>query len=186
MEPRTAANKKSIKATLEFLRELLSSKSSDLISHELLEALKSQGTLAKYENASKGIKGMSLNTFKMLANEEISGGFPRIDELRKQVLNKLQTGQLDASQKASKASKTRDKHSLEDELGHLRAANIVLLRAVANALNDLRSGAEARTDAVRKRLASEAVSRIHASLTANSPPYDTESAVELSISKSPQ
>ncbi len=49
-------------------------------------ALKSQSAFAKYEDAR--LSGVSLNSFKKIANEHVHGGFAYVDQLRTAVLAK--------------------------------------------------------------------------------------------------
>lgn len=54
----------------------------------LITKCKSQSMLTSISRKSIGIEGMSLNTFKKYANEEINGGFSAINTLRKKIYNK--------------------------------------------------------------------------------------------------
>lgn len=186
MDPRTASNAKSLNSTLEWLRDIIVSPEKYRASSVVLYALKTQGNLAKYENSEAGIKAMSLNTFKAVAAGEVPGGFNQFDSLRRQALDKLAQSDADAESKdGTKASKKRAIKRLASDVEALKAANLVLLRTVVKAMDDLNSVAEAKNDSVRRRLAAEAVGRIHASLSTNTPPYDTVSSTAIKFARAP-
>lgn len=185
MGPRLEANRESVKATLEFLREICAKPGGDECSVELRQALISQGKLAKYENTEKNIKGMSLNTFKAVSDDSIAGGFARLDKLRREARERLNHVDVvsDPGAAVTQSAKTKVLKSLKQETGILQAANLVLLRTVGLALNDLRDIAGTHNEVVRKRLLSEAESRIHAALSVNSPPYDAPDGAEPKVTR---
>lgn len=186
MDPRPVANASSLNATLALLRNIITNPDKYRHDDELLDALKTQSRLARYQNPGAGIKGMSLNTFKAIANSDAPGGFSQFDSLRRQALEKLTQFQADTGlSDNTQASKKRKLKRLDSDVDVLKAANLVLLRAVGKALADLMDIADTKAESVRKRLAAEAEARIHASLSVNAPPYDNVNASGISVTRMP-
>ncbi len=81
----------SVKKQFELLKQVISDLNSvaSAVRDALLPALVSQGALAALELPEIGIVGMSLNTHKAIANNELSGGYEAINEHRKVALEKL-------------------------------------------------------------------------------------------------
>lgn len=75
-----------IEALVGLLREALASSAFRSKSPELMEALRSQGSLARYSDAKRGVVSMSLNHQKRLASQAL-GSFSVLDELRRSVLS---------------------------------------------------------------------------------------------------
>ena len=55
----------------------------------LINALRSQGELAKYSNPEKQIYGVSLNTLKSVGDKHLLNGFDSLDIARKKSLQKI-------------------------------------------------------------------------------------------------
>lgn len=90
-----------------------------------------QSSLASIERKSIGIQSMSLNTFKIHADEYIDGGFDTFNNLRKAINQKYKNKKPTQTQKFKESSKTY-KEKL-DEAERLRA---ILIRAY-NDLNKI-------------------------------------------------
>lgn len=56
----------------------------------VLQACKSQGSLALFSSDERGIESSSLNTMKAQANRVLDDGFVGLDRIRKNVLTKLE------------------------------------------------------------------------------------------------
>jgi hypothetical protein len=70
----------------------------------ILLACKNQHSLAKLSDDNHGLVATSLNTMKSQANNELRNGFISLDQLRKNVLLKLETCKQ-SSNKATRGSK---------------------------------------------------------------------------------
>lgn len=79
-------NQQSLRATMNFLLDLIKNAAKYKYEDELKEALRTQGNLAKYSNEKKGIVSCSLNTLKVNAELAFIGGFNELDEKRKSAL----------------------------------------------------------------------------------------------------
>lgn len=85
----------SVRKQFELLKQLTADPSSvaDGVREVLLPALASQGALAALELPEMGIVGMSLNTHKAIANDELSGCYEAMNEYRKAALEKLKAAE---------------------------------------------------------------------------------------------
>jgi hypothetical protein len=82
VDPRVDGHRRSILALHAFLTELATNPPKDVHSESVVGALKSQGSLAAFEDHGKGISKMSLNTAKRVADTVVPGGFTELDRLR--------------------------------------------------------------------------------------------------------
>lgn len=78
---------------------------------ELLTAVSSQGSLACFSDPSRGVVGMSLNTFIKHSNT-LAGGFKGIDKLRGELKNLLTQKAPVRTKKESRRSLTSEKQEL--------------------------------------------------------------------------
>lgn len=184
MDLKSVVNTNSLKATFDFLREIIAYPTKYREATDILDTLKTQAKLAKYENPEAGIKAMSLNTFKAVADFDAPGGFSQIDSLRRQAIDKLTQAEVNVGlNDSTKASKKREIRKLSSDMDALRAANLVLLRTISKVLVDLKNISDTEDESVRKRLSTEAEVRIYASLSANTPPYDTVNSSSIKLAK---
>jgi hypothetical protein len=188
MNAQSKLNIKSVAATLKLLREVCTTPQKYIDVHELVEALRSQGKLANYQDPTRAIKPMSLNTFKSSAEEvgELKGGFVAIDKLRKEAAAAIEKTSvvLDPELIDSNAAKKRAINELHAQTMSLKATNQVFLRAIERVLLDLEDIADTTSASLRKRLKSESEERIHAALSVNSPPYDSVQTAAIKMTKS--
>lgn len=89
VDPRVDGHRRSILALHAFLTELATNPPKDIHSESVAGALKSQGSLAAFEDHAKGINKMSLNTAKRIANTVVPGGFMELDRLRQRCVGLL-------------------------------------------------------------------------------------------------
>lgn len=89
VDPRVDVHRRSILALHAFLTELATNPQKDIYSESVAGVLKSQGSLAAYEDHAKGITKMSLNTAKRIANTVVPGGFTELDRLRQRCVDLL-------------------------------------------------------------------------------------------------
>lgn len=89
----------SVRNQLELLKHIIDDPTSvpKEITDLLRTALLSQGALAALELPERGIVGMSLNTQKAVANNELIGRYEAINEYRKAALEKLKFAERRAS-----------------------------------------------------------------------------------------
>lgn len=131
-EARRAMELASIEGTTRLLKDVCTDPKSFEAQEALLHALRSQGSLARYRDADRGILPMSLNHFKAIANlssardddlaEDVLSGFSRLDLLRREAANALAKGKEDATpppsttSKASLAARIKELEALALEL----------------------------------------------------------------------
>lgn len=83
MNKRINQNNQSITSLRDLLRDISSCPEVYLKEVEIIQALKSQGSLAKLSIELKGISKSSINTQKRIADNILEGGFEELDQLRK-------------------------------------------------------------------------------------------------------
>ncbi|WP_292038169.1 hypothetical protein [Massilia sp. UBA6681] len=85
----------SVKAEFELLKEIVRSPHSvdEKLREAVVPALATQGALAAFEYAERGIVSMSLNTHKAIANTVVEGGYQVVNDCRKAALEKLKEHQ---------------------------------------------------------------------------------------------
>lgn len=97
---------------------------------ELRSALSSQGQLARFSSDTLGVKGCSLNTLKASADVHVQGGFARIDELRKQILQATATEAGSRPERAQRTKKERLQHRVADAESNLQLVREDLMFAL--------------------------------------------------------
>jgi len=111
---------------------------------DLVAALQSQGALAEYENAEKGIVPSSINTLKRISSKKIDGGFPAFDASR--IAAKVAIADyLARAQKSNKTTKEglRAKvEELERQLLVAHRGSWQLTKALNESIQNSRSYAE--------------------------------------------
>lgn len=174
MKPVDSRNSISVVALSEFLRRIIQSPSEFSGDASLVEALKSQGALSKYERRPESIVPTSINTLKKWATERLDGGWDGLDHLRKGARNALQRNNQKqrALNKSTKAGLQVRSSELEADLLEQRRVNLGLLHILGTLCADI--GNIARLDNAKDRLAlsEESIDRLRASLALNNPPFD--------------
>lgn len=91
VEPKVRPKTASVRKQFELLQQLVKAPESLAASlrDALLPALASQGALAALELPEFGIVGMSLNTHKAIADEELQGRYPALNDYRRAALERL-------------------------------------------------------------------------------------------------
>jgi len=119
-------NQRTILATEALLLEIIKSPDEFKNNNGLTKALKSQGGLAKYENAERYIGAVSINTAKSLSELLLDDGFAGFDRLRinaRDAIEKALTGKI----KKSTSENTRQKLALiEETLAITQQSNFLL------------------------------------------------------------
>ena len=98
-------------ALRDFLQEVIRNPKDWQANQELIEALKAQGKLAKWDDQTRGINAVSLNTLKTAAEELLEGGYNALDQLRKSAL-----ASIEAHKEKGKAGNTQTKTGLQKKL----------------------------------------------------------------------
>lgn len=80
----------SIYALKDFLQEVIRTPKDWHTNQDLIEALKAQGKLAKWDDQTRGINAVSLNTLKAAAEELLEGGYDAFDQFRKNALASIE------------------------------------------------------------------------------------------------
>ncbi|MEH6386121.1 MAG: hypothetical protein V7780_16050 [Colwellia sp.] len=119
-------NQKTILATEALLQEVIKSPDEFKNNDDLVKALKSQGGLAKYENADRHIGAVAINTVKSLSELLLDDGFDGFDRLRinaRDAIEKALTGKI----KKITSESTRQKlASIEERLVITQQSNFLL------------------------------------------------------------
>jgi len=92
----------------------------------LLSKCKNQSSLCSIERKSTGIISMTLNTFKKYSNDNIDGGFEKINTLRKEIYNKYNPKVKTANKKENLKKKNL---SVQKRLENSERQRAILLRA---------------------------------------------------------
>jgi hypothetical protein len=164
----------SIRALSELLRSIIQSPAEFANDGSLKAALKSQGSLAKFERTGDSIVPSSINTLKKWSAEYLDGGWEGLDHLRKSAVDAL----LQHAQKTQRSNKTtkdglrRRASELEEKLEELREVNLGLLSAIGTLCADIRNVANLKDAKDRNDLASESLGRLRATIALNDPPFD--------------
>ena len=98
-------------ALRDFLLEVIRTPKDWYTNQELIEALKAQGKLAKWDDPTRGIDAVSLNTLKASTEELLEGGYGALDQLRKGAL-----AAIEAHKEKGKAGHTKTKTGLQKKL----------------------------------------------------------------------
>lgn len=145
-----------IKALATLLKNIIESPAPHLAEAGLGKALNSQGGLAKYANEALGIKAMSLNHQKKLANAE-PGAYSELDRLRKTAaiaMAKERTKTKPGSTQTKEGLHARVRE-LEDAHSALLQDMFLLQRAYDLRCIQARSYAQAADAATQARCAKE-------------------------------
>ena len=119
-------NQSTILATEALLQEIIKSPDEFKNNDGLVKALKSQGGLAKYEDAGRHIGAVAINTVKSLSELLLDDGFDSFDKLRinaRDAIEKALKGKI----KKSNAENARQKlASTEETLAITQQSNFLL------------------------------------------------------------
>ena len=119
-------NQRTILATEALLQEIIKSPDEFKNNDGLVKALKSQGGLAKYEDADRHIGAVAINTVKSLSELLLGDGFDGFDVLRINARNAIEKA-LKGKIKKSNAENARQKlASTEETLAITQQSNFLL------------------------------------------------------------
>jgi len=118
VDKRVAKKGLSVLALKTFLQQIVQKPGSYTNEANIVEFLKSQGSLSKYDDEDRAIYGSSLNTVKRVANSVIDGGFETLDRLRVSALEAVNTHKIRtaSSNKVTKAGLKNQKNEKDHEL----------------------------------------------------------------------
>jgi hypothetical protein len=131
MKKNKETNQRTILATEALLQEIIKSPDEFKNNDGLIKALKSQGGLAKYEDAERYIGTVSINTVKSLSDllfddgfdDRLGGGFDRLRINARNAIEKALKGKI----KKSNAENARQKlASTEETLAITQQSNFLL------------------------------------------------------------
>lgn len=129
--------------TISLLKEVITNPTNFKNDKVLVKALKSQGGIAKYENAELDIAACSLNTFKTTSSSLLERGFLSLDELR--INAKLAVENALLGTKANKRTQTGLKQKiaeLEAELDVAQRSNFLLTTIIKELRSKLKQMSE--------------------------------------------
>lgn len=147
----------------------------------LRSALKSQGSLARLNQTFELEPGkpqatfpMSLNTLKTYANENLSGGFKALNDLRMATLAALEKADSleNHANKRSKSGLNRKIEQLELELEMQRQTNVILLRALSESMHQFTSIRDASDDNIRGKRTQDALQTLRAIVSMGMHPFN--------------
>lgn len=135
----------SVRALHKLLTEIAVSEHEELFDFVPSDALQSQGGLAKFNFVSRGIRGVSLNTCKRIADDCLENGFQQLDDARKLAWETLEARRKTNGRPGRRTKKAVLEHLadaerrvriLREDLNHMAAAlkiAVERLRAYAHA-----------------------------------------------------
>ena len=123
----------------DFLLEVCSNFQDYFGNEEVLNALISQGNLAKYESKELEITASSLNTLKRTSEKLFSNGFDELDKLRVLALDKL-SNSVDNSVSRNTKDYYQDRcKKLEQELEQQQQINLLAIHELMNDIQLLKN-----------------------------------------------
>ena len=133
------------------LREVINDPMSHSENKDLLFALGSQGSLAKYSYTERGIFGSSLNTLKRRSDVTTVGGFAALDSLRKAALTALTKKSVQSTHpgRGSKAYLVEKVENLEGTIQTLKEDLLLLTFVLEKSLQQSRTYADYATESVQ-------------------------------------
>ncbi|WP_223525576.1 hypothetical protein [Pseudomonas sp. A-B-26] len=180
VDARVRKNIASLLAQQDLLRLIVRRPAEYASNEAILDALSSQGTMARlefeYEDAGQvKIKTpLSLNTVKTYANRILDRGFEGLNDLRISAYERIQSFN-ERTLKPTKRTKiglTRRNEELEFKLDHHRRINMVLLQGLSLAMGELKSVRDAPDAKIREKRTIEALRTLAALVSLNPPPFD--------------
>lgn len=151
----------------------------------LIEALKTQGTLAGLDRAWTTEDGhgwktfpTSLNTLKKYSDEALTGGFDTLNSLRLKAIEAIEGHERKKtrSNKRTKEGLTQRVNDHEHELDMLRQTNFLLLRALQESIGQIKSISTQSDPLTREKWASDAISTLLAITSLCIPPFNLTDA----------
>lgn len=148
---------------------------------DIRSALKSQGSLASLKRSVEVEQGeslptfpMSLNTLKTHANENLVGGFKALNELRLKAIEALEFAENreQLANKRTKSGLAKKVAQLEFELEIQRQTNVILLRALSEAMHQFTSIRDASDENIRAKRTQDALQVLRAIASMNKPPFN--------------
>jgi len=117
---------------------------------------------------------MSLNTLKTYANENLSGGFKALNDLRMATLAALEKADSleNHANKRSKSGLNRKIEQLELELEMQRQTNVILLRALSESMHQFTSIRDASDDNIRGKRTQDALQTLRAIVSMGMHPFN--------------
>ena len=163
MDKRLEKNKQNLINLKQFLIEIIESPKEILVENaNILNVLKNQGTLAKYEDSKRDIIASSLNTIKRTADRFIEKGFEEIERLRVLAIKSINK-ELNRTVISKKVNKEELKNTLkesETEKDELKSVHLVLLNQIMEDLNTFNKIIETNDIGMIKELSKKAKQRI--------------------------
>jgi hypothetical protein len=156
-EQRGARNVASVLALEELLRSAIADPSAFVGCSVFVSSLRTQGGLAKYNDDSRAIVALSLNTMKSAADLAVEGGFANFDTLRTSARLGIETKMLQGSNpiKSSKVGLRLENQQKEEKLKILGGENLVLTYCLVQALRQGKAYAAESNSAVQARCQKE-------------------------------
>ena len=169
---------RSIIALRNFLRDICEKPAVYKENKLLRDALKSQGSLAKYTNSELCIYSTSINTLKRVSAEVVEGGFKALDELRHGALERIEDleHREKASNKRTRVGLAKRVDQLEKDTLILERTNYLLVQALTEVIGDIRSVANVEDKAARNRRSQEAIKKLLSMMSVKAVPLNLESA----------
>ncbi|MBL4649375.1 MAG: hypothetical protein JKY03_06550 [Aureispira sp.] len=119
-------NQRTILATEALLLEIIKSADGFKNNDGLVKALKSQGGLAKYEDAERHIGAVAINTVKSLSELLLDDGFDGFDRLRINARDAIETALTGKIKKSTKERARQKLASTEETLAIAWQSNFLL------------------------------------------------------------
>lgn len=160
---------------------------------KIREALKSQGKLSGLRHTFSLDHGeltqtsaMSLNSLKSHADNTIAGGFKALNDLRLKAIEALELAQKrqERANKRTRSGLSLMVEQLEQELVMQRQTNVILLRAMSEAMTQFKSIRDASDENFRAKRTQDALNTLRAIVSMNTPPFNlilVYSEVPLSV-----
>jgi hypothetical protein len=158
-------NQRTILATEALLQEIIKSPDEFKSNDGLVKALKSQGGLAKYEDAGRHIGAVAINTVKSLSELLLGDGFDGFDRLRINARNAIEKA-LKGKIKKSNAENARQKlASTEETLAITQQSSFLLNTVIKEMRSHLKAMAlQDRTDEERLKRYKDINKKVEAQL----------------------
>jgi hypothetical protein len=138
-DKRIEKNQANVLKLRDFLLEICSNFKDYFDNEEILNALASQGNLAKYENKELEIIPSSLNTLKKTSEKLFSTGFEELDKLRLLALNKLTSSVENSVGRNTKDYYQERCKKLEEELAQQQQINLLAIHELMNDIQLLKN-----------------------------------------------
>lgn len=126
MKKNKETNQRTILATEALLQEIIKLPDEFKNNKDLVKALKSQGGLAKYEDAERNIGAVAINTVKSLSKLLFDDGFIGLDKLRINARNAIDKALKGKIKKSNEESARQKLASTEEMLVITQQSNFLL------------------------------------------------------------